>query len=124
MGKFLRYFLLITLLNVAGAWAVSHYLLHAAVPVAYWFSLAFIAILTLAIHRILIRANDKRPQLFVSFFMGALTIKLFFSAIILVAIGLIAQEQLTFTALAYLVAYMLYTAAEIADLLPRMRNAK
>lgn len=122
MGKFLRSFLLITALNVAGAWAVAQYLMDITVPIAYWFSLAFIALLTLVIHRLLLKANDKRPQLFVSFFMGALTVKLFFSAIVLLAVGLIAKDQLTFTALAYLVAYVLYTAAEIADLLPRMRN--
>jgi len=124
MGKFVRIHLVITALNVAGALLVSRFLLQDDVPVAYWFSLAFIAVLTIVIHKILIKANDKRPQLFVSYFMGALTIKLFFSAILLVAVGLIAKEQLTFTAIAYLIAYVLYTVAEISDLLPRMRNAK
>lgn len=124
MGKFVRIHLVITALNVAGALLVSRFLFQDDVPVAYWFSLAFIAVLTIVIHKILIKANDKRPQLFVSYFMGALTIKLFFSAILLVAVGLIAKEQLTFTAIAYLIAYVLYTVAEISDLLPRMQNAK
>jgi hypothetical protein len=123
MGKFIGMFLLVTVVNVAGAILSSRAILDQDVPVSYWITLSFIAVLTLIVHRILIGANNKRPQLFVTYFMGALTVKLFFSAMVLVAVGLIAKDQLAFTAVAYLIAYVLYTTIEIADLLPRMRNS-
>jgi hypothetical protein len=123
MTRFLQYFALVTLINILGSWAAATYSLNMQVPLSYWVALAFIATLTLAIHRALLHANNKRPQVFVTYFMGALTIKLFFSVLLLIVVGLLVPDQLTFTAIAYICAYMTYTAIEIIDLLPKMKQS-
>ncbi len=122
MTTFIRDFSIITILNLAGAILGARFLYKNDVPASYWIAFGFIALLTLAIHTILIKANEKRAQLFVNAFMAALTAKLLFSCIILLAVGLLVREQLVFTAVAYLIAYFTFTVAEIKDLLPRMKN--
>lgn len=113
---------LLIILNAAGAFGASLLLERGEVPFSYWLSLIFIASLTYIVHRQLVAANKKRAQLFVTYFMGALTVKLFLSVILLIAIGLTAKNELAFTAVGYMIAYALFTAAEVRDLLPRMKN--
>ncbi len=124
MKKFALTLVLILALNAAGAIAAAALSDRGEVPFSYWISLIFIAALTYIVHRQLIAANEKRAQLFVTYFMGALTVKLFLSVILLVAIGLTAKEELAFTAVGYMIAYALFTAAEVKDLLPRMKNER
>ncbi|MFN2422486.1 MAG: hypothetical protein ABR572_01805 [Cryomorphaceae bacterium] len=122
MRSFLIKLLILTAANVLGAYVSANYFLDAQVPFSYWLSLAFIAVLTYIVHKQLIAANEKRAQLFVAYFMGALTVKLFLSVILLIVIGLVAREELAFAAVGYMIAYVLFTVAEIRDLLPRMKN--
>lgn len=122
MRPFLNILLVLTAANALGAFVSAQYALESQVPFSYWLSLAFIAALTFIVHKQLIAANEKRAQLFVTYFMGALTVKLFLSVILLITVGLIARDELAFTAVGYLIAYLLFTVAEIRDLLPRMKN--
>ncbi len=122
MPSFQKSFAIIALLNALGAYAAAHWALGVAVPNTYWIALLFITALSWIIHRILLKADQKRPQVFVNYFMASLTVKLLLSGILLIAVGLLAREELVFTAIGYLLAYFMLTAAEIADLLPRMKN--
>lgn len=122
MRSFLITLTILTAANVIGAYVSANYFLDSPVPFSYWLSLSFIAVLTYIVHKQLIAANEKRAQLFVAYFMGALTVKLFLSVILLIAIGLVVREELAFTAVGYMIAYVLFTIAEIKDLLPRMKN--
>lgn len=122
MRSFLITLMILTAANVLGAFVSANYFLDTGVPFSYWLSLSFIAVLTYIVHKQLIAANEKRAQLFVAYFMGALTVKLFLSVILLIVIGLVVREELAFTAVGYMIAYVLFTTAEIKDLLPRMKN--
>ncbi len=122
MSRFLYLFVLATIAIVVGAMLVVRFGSPTHVPLAFWFSLAFIALLSLTIHRFLLQAEQKRPAIFVNYFMLSMTIKLLCSGMLLVIVGLTAREQLNFTAIGYAVAYMVYTVLEIGDLLPRMRS--
>jgi hypothetical protein len=70
-----------------------------------------------------VNANNKRPQIFVASFMGSLTAKLFLSGIILVMVGVLDKDNLKFTAIGYLIGYMLFLIAEIKNLLPLIRSS-
>lgn len=113
---------MVTAANALGAYVSANYFLGTQVPFSYWLSLAFIAALTFIVHKQLIAANEKRAQLFVAYFMGALTVKLFLSVILLITVGLTVRDELAFTAVGYMIAYVLFTVVEIKDLLPRMKN--
>jgi len=123
MRRFYLSFFIATSLCIAGAYAAAALIPGlGTVPVSFWFAFGFIALLTFGIHHLLVKANEQRAQRFVAYFMGALSIKLFFSCVVLVAVGFLDPDGLVFTALAYLLCYFIYTGVEIADLLPRMRN--
>ena len=122
-SKFYRDFSIVIILCAVGAWVVSHYALHSSVPVSFWLSLIFISGVTFFIHKTLVSANTKRPQLFVTWFMGALTGKLLLSAMILLVIGLTDRAHLKFTGIGFFVAYVLLTTVELVHLLPLVRNS-
>jgi hypothetical protein len=122
MKGYFKDFLIITLLCAIGAVLSAYYFLSGPAPISFWISFAFIAIASFAIHRILSEASEKRPQIFVAYFMGALTGKLFLSGILLIAVGLLDRENLKFTAIGFLVTYVLLTILEVRHLLPLMKN--
>ena len=122
-NTFTRELLIITALVCAGAWASANLLLDQIVPLSFWVSIALLSISSYFIHHFLVKANDKRPQIFVASFMGSLTVKLFLSAIILVSVGVLDKENLKFTAIGYLIGYMLFLIAEIKNLLPIIRSS-
>ena len=122
--RFQREFFVVVIACCLGAFLVAEYRLHQSVPISFWISMAFISIATFYIHKILLDANEnKRPQVFVNYFMGALTVKLLLSAMILLVVGLLDRENLKFTAVAFFIAYALLTAVELKNLLPLVRNS-
>jgi len=120
---FTRDLLIIFVLVGAGAWVSASFLFDQSVPFSFWLSIAILAIASFFIHRFLVNANNKRPQIFVASFMGSLTAKLFLSAIILILVGVLDKENLKFTAIGYLIGYMLFLIAEIKNLLPLIRSS-
>jgi uncharacterized BrkB/YihY/UPF0761 family membrane protein len=106
-----------------GAWLSASQLIGRSVPFSFWLSIALLTIASFFIHRFLINANKKRPQIFVASFMGSLGVKLFLSFTLLILIGLLDNSNLTFSAIGYLIAYMLILVAEIRNLLPLVRDS-
>ena len=124
MPSYHRDFFIVIILTAHGAWLTATFLLSFTVPTSFWLCLSFIALVSLFIHRLLTRASSKRPQLFVAYFMGALSGKLFLSAMLMVVVGLTDRENLKFTAVGFLIAYVLLTVVEIRHLVPLLRNPK
>lgn len=124
LSKFYRDLTILLVIGIGGVFAVSHFFLAQAVPISFWLSLAFIVITTVIIHRVLIDANKKRPQLFVAYFMGTLTGKLFLSAMLMLVVGMVDRPHLKFTAVAYFAFYALLTVVELKHLLPLVRSEK
>jgi FtsH-binding integral membrane protein len=122
-SAFGRDLIIVSALSALSAWLIATMGLDRAVPLSFWLSLAFIIAATVAIHIILVRANKKRPQIFVAYFMGALAVKIFLSAILLLAIGYFNPASLKFTAIGFFVVYALLTAVELRHLLPLVRRS-
>lgn len=122
--RFQREFFAVVIACCLGAFLVAKYSLHQNVPTSFWVAMAFISIVTFYIHKVLLNANEhKRPQVFVNYFMGALTVKLLLSAMVLLVVGLLDRENLKFTAVAFFIAYALLTAVELKNLLPLVRDS-
>jgi len=123
-SKFLREFSIVVVLCLLGAYLVATYVLQRSVPLSFWIMTAIISIATIIIHRVLIDANEnKRPQVFVNYFMGFLTVKLMLSAAMLLILGLADRENLKFSAVGYFIVYALLTAVELKNLIPLVRNS-
>lgn len=67
--------------------------------------------------------ENKRPVVFVNYFMGFLTVKLMLSAAMLLVVGLADRENLKFAAVGYFIVYALLTTVELKNLLPLVRNS-
>ena len=119
---FIRAFLIAVAAIYLAAWAVARYVLHEALPLSFAIGFAVFAIVAFFVRNFLVRANRKRPQIFVASFIGTLAGKLFLTVIILVAAGILDQENFKFTALAYLIGYFVLSAVEIRNLLPLVRR--
>ncbi|NEN24539.1 hypothetical protein G3O08_13610 [Cryomorpha ignava] len=123
-SKFRREFLIVVILCCLGAYATAKFALHQAVPLSFWIMTAFISIATFFIFKILMDANvNKRPPVFVNYFLAALTGKLMLSAILLLVVGLADRSNLKFSAIGFFIVYTLLTVVELKNLLPLIRNS-
>ena len=121
---FKREFFAVVIACVAGSILIAKYVLEQNVPLSFWIALAFISIATYVIFNFLINANkNKRPQVFVNYFMASLTAKLLGSAFLLLAVGLIDRANLKFTAIAFFIAYALLSFVELKNLVPFLKNS-
>ena len=121
-SAFYRDFVIVLVLGIVGLYLISQYVLGTSIPKSLWISLGLISVATLIIHNVMMKAFDKRPQLFVAYFMGTLTGKLFLSAMILLVVGMMDRDNLKFTAIAYFAFYVLLTTVELKNLLPLLRS--
>ena len=123
-SRFQREFLIVVVLCILGAYLIATYVLHQPVPLSFWLMTAVISIATFIIHKVLMDANEnKRPPVFVNYFMGFLTVKLMLSAAMLLVVGLADRENLKFSAVGYFIVYALLTAVELKNLIPLVRNS-
>lgn len=123
-SQFRREFIIVVVLCILSAYLIATYVLHQEVPLSFWIMTAIISIATYVIHNILMDANEtKRPQVFVNYFMGFLTVKLMLSAAMLLVVGLADRENLKFSAVGYFIVYALLTAVELKNLIPLVRNS-
>ena len=85
---------------------------------------AFLIVITLLSHYLIMKQINKRPQLFVTYFMGLMTVKLFIAlGIMLVAIWFNREDKFPL-AIAFMVLYFGYTFLSISSILPFLKNNK
>ncbi|MFN2428392.1 MAG: hypothetical protein ABR574_00140 [Cryomorphaceae bacterium] len=123
MRKFIIEASVVMAVSFLAAWLIAVYGLESSVPASFWITSLLLFVLNIGVYRFLLKANAKRPQIFVASFMGTLTAKLFFSAILLVVVGVIAPGELKFTAIGYFIVYAILTGVDIKNLLPFIRSS-
>lgn len=125
INAFYREFFAVVIICIIGSIWVATSVLEINVPVSFWIALAFISIATFSIFKLLIAINkNKRPQVFVNYFMASLTAKLLGSAMLLLLVGLLDRANLKFTAIAFFIAYALLSFVELKNLIPFLKNDK
>lgn len=88
-------------------------------PVNYVFVVVF-GVLTVRIHKWLLSANEKSPKLFVTYFMGSISVKLFLTLIALLIYIYINREERVEVALSFFVTYVAFTVLEVTALYNKM----
>jgi len=84
----------------------------------------FLIFITLLTHWLMMKQMNNRPQLFVTYFMGLMTIKLFIAlAIMLVVIWFNRADKIPL-AVTFMLLYFGYTFLSIASILPHLKNGK
>jgi hypothetical protein len=85
-------------------------------PLAVYLFVWAFALLTIGIHNLLMSANEKSPQRFVTYFMGSVSVKLFSTLIFLFVYLYFNREDRIAVALSVFGTYVVFTALEVLTL--------
>lgn len=84
----------------------------------------FLMGITMISHLIIMKQIGKRPQLFVTYFMGSMTVKLFISlGIMLITIWFNREDKFPL-AITFMGLYFSYTFLSISAILPHLKSGK
>ena len=121
MAKFFRSIFLLTIFLIGAQFLVFDLLELTFIPIYASFYVILFGI-TLLSHKMLVNLKGKRPQLFVTYFMGAMTLKLFASLILMLIVLWFNREIKIQLATVFMILYLAYTAFSIISLLPHLKN--
>lgn len=82
----------------------------------------YFPLITLLIHSVLFKQINKRPQLFINYFMGSMTVKLFLSMVLLLVVLYTQPNVRVSFALIFMFMYLVYTALSIVVLFKKLRQ--
>jgi len=102
--------------NALVLFGLNHFLPNVQIPIISYIFLGLFAVITFLIHQWLIAANQKSPQQFVTFFMGSITLKLFFTVTLLFVYLYLNREERVPVALSFMSTYLLFTVIEVVSL--------
>jgi hypothetical protein len=88
------------------------------------FVLLFFVIISVAMHKYLVKANKKNTAKFVPVFMLVTFIKIMVCLIFMTIYALIFREHAVQFILTFLILYMIFTAFEVTSILPFVKRAK
>lgn len=111
------------LLLLAGILLFSTVLKPWFLPVYLFLFVLFISV-TIAYSAILVRAAERKPGKFISFFMGATAVKFFLYFSVMVVYILLDREHAIPFLLTFLLLYFGYTALAIVQTLKAIQNGK
>jgi hypothetical protein len=102
--------------NALILFGLNHFLPNVQIPIISYIFLGLFAVITFLIHQWLIAANQKSPRQFVTFFMGSITLKLFFTVTLLFVYLYLNREERVPVALSFMSTYLLFTVIEVVSL--------
>jgi len=122
MQGFYRPAALLTIILLIVLFLIDRYAHQIELPaVLYFFVLAFSA-LTAGIHNWLTRANERNPKLFVTYFLGSVSIKLFATLIFLVVYIFLNRDEKVAVGLGVFAIYASFTVIEIVSLYKKITS--
>ncbi len=103
-----------------------HYLINQAFDLIwhqqYWLLYLYFPFITAIIYKLLLSKAGERPQLFVNFFMGSMTVKLLFSLAILLVVLLMVPELKPDFAIVFMLMYFAYTILSTMLLFKKLKQ--
>ncbi len=87
-----------------------------------WFILFYFVVITAVFHFGLLKSSLGRPQVFVRYYMGATTFKLFIHVIVILVYCLFNRNDAVRFIITFLVLYILYTVFEVWVAAKRFRK--
>ncbi len=88
----------------------------------YYIFYGYLFVITLLIHKLLSSQINKRPQAFVTYFMGAMSVKLFLSLIIMLFVLWFNREIKIQLAVVFMILYLAYTFLSVMTILPKLKK--
>lgn len=119
-----KFFLLITALT--SVLIAAQYFIFDAMQIPfsnlYYIFYVYLYGITLLIHYILNSKIHKKPQAFVTYFMGAMSVKLFLSLIIMLIVLWFNRDIKVQLAVVFMVLYLFYTLLSVLSIIPKLRQ--
>lgn len=88
----------------------------------YWILYVYFPSITAVIYSVLSSKIDKRPQEFVTYFMGSMSVKLFFSLALLLVVLYTVPEARPDFAVIFMVMYFFYTTLSVIILFKKLKQ--
>ena len=85
-------------------------------PAVVYIFIGVFGLLTIGIHNLLMSANEKSPQRFVTYFMGSVSAKLFLTLIFLLLYLYFNRNERVVVALSVFGTYVVFTTLEVVSL--------
>jgi hypothetical protein len=119
----IRLFIFTLLIALLGF--LAFYLLPASYySPAFPFLLVFFAAVTLIVHKIILKALDKRPAKFINYFMLTTFIKLFFFLAVMVIYALLNREDAIRFIIIYFILYLFFTVFDVVSIYQAIGRSK
>lgn len=106
-----------TILLLIGSWIVLYYFFKMQQLYVIYVIVMYMAILTWLIHQWLVKSIAKRPAQFVASFIGAITIKMLLSILVVGILAYFNRPSLKIIGVSFIVYYFVYTAINVKFLL-------
>lgn len=125
MNAFRSFFLILTgimLAVLAADYAIFTFGLKQQPSLWIYLSLAYLYVINLVVHYILLKSADKRPAQFVNNFMATMSLKMFLGLGFIVVMIYLDRENKAPNAIHFLAVYMGLLAFEIVRILKDLRK--
>jgi hypothetical protein len=110
-------FFCLTVFLLVASWVVLQYVLVMQNLFVIYIIIIYMAVLTFLIHNWLTKAIAKRPAQFVASFIGAITIKMLLSLVLVGIIAYFNKPSIKIIGVSFIVYYFAYTALNVRFLL-------
>jgi hypothetical protein len=108
--------LICTIINGFVLFGLDYWSADVQIPIINYIFVFLFALTTFLIHQWLMAANRKSPRQFVTFFMGSITLKLFFTITLLFIYIYLNRDERIPVALSFMSTYLLFTVIEVVSL--------
>lgn len=82
----------------------------------------YFPLITSLIHSVLLKQINKRPQLFINYFMASMALKLFLSMILLLVVLYTTPKIRIYFALAFMFMYIIYTTVSVVVIFKKLKQ--
>ncbi len=82
----------------------------------------YFPLITSLIHSVLLKQINKRPQLFVNYFMGSMTVKLLLSMVLLLVVLYTTPSVRISFALIFMLMYLIYTGLSVGVVFKKLKQ--
>ncbi len=110
--SFLKAIFIFSIIISAIVFIVSFSLAEDKIDHLTWLVLFYFVLITTGFHFGLLKASEGRPQVFIRYYMGATTFKLFIHVIVILMYCLFNRNDAVRFIITFLILYLLYTVFE------------
>ena len=120
--NFLKALLIFSLITGLLTYFASTTFLPGKITLLTWQVLIYFIMITVVFHYGLLRSSQGKPQAFIRYYMGGVTVKLFVHVIVILMYSLFNRNEAVRFIITFLIFYFLYTTFETIFSVKRFRK--